>query len=69
MNLTTLATFLVLLAGIYVLFGIGFCLVLFIKGLTRLDPNTQSTGLGFKLLIIPGTIIFWPVLWRKLKKP
>jgi hypothetical protein len=44
--------------------GIGFLFaVLFVwKGVERLDPSAQGTGLGFRLLILPGAVILWPLL-------
>ena len=54
--------------GIYLIIGILFSTVILIKGLSSLDPNTKSSGVGFKIIIIPGLIAFWPILWRKWMK-
>ncbi|GJM29989.1 MAG: hypothetical protein DHS20C17_26240 [Cyclobacteriaceae bacterium] len=71
MNLTSSVSVIVLIAGIYLVIGMVFCLVLLIKGLGKLDPNAESTGVGFKILLTPGIIAFWPILlikWIKKKR-
>jgi hypothetical protein len=50
---------------IYILCGILFVLPFVIKGVTRVDEGTHGTKFGFRLIIIPGTIIFWPLLLSK----
>jgi len=57
--------------GIYLLCGIFFAIPFVIKGVTVIDDGTQGAKLGFRIIIIPGTIIFWPLLlkkWVKAKK-
>jgi len=56
---------------IYILCGILFAVPFVIKGVTEVDEGTHGTKLGFRLIIIPGTIVFWPLLlskWIKNKK-
>lgn len=39
--------------------------IYFLSGpVERIDENAKGSGWGFRLIIFPGTIIFWPVLWR-----
>lgn len=54
--------------GVYLLLGFVFYLVFIFKLATRLDENMQGSGVGFKLLILPGTLVLWPVLFSKWKK-
>ena len=65
MTIDILAYVLVLLAGVYLLAGLLFCITILVKGLSNFDPNTRNSGVGFKLLIIPGIVAFWPFLWKK----
>jgi len=55
------AIFLILL-GVYMacglVFGISFALV----GVKRIDPHAAYGSWGFRLLIIPGALAFWPLL-------
>ncbi len=58
-----IALVLYLVAG--VLFGIVFVTVL----AGRLDPNAREGSWGFRLLILPGSIVLWPViLWLLVRR-
>jgi hypothetical protein len=57
--------------GAYLICGFLFSLVFISKGLRTLDEGSHGAGIGFKLIIIPGCMVFWPLLlkkWRKAKK-
>ena len=43
------------------LFGIFFVL----RGVQRVDHQAQGSRLGFRLLIFPGAVAFWPLLLRR----
>jgi hypothetical protein len=51
-----------------VLLGVPFVL----RGVERIDYATRGTSLGFRLLLLPGSIALWPLLaaswWRALKR-
>jgi hypothetical protein len=54
------------IVGLYLLFGFLFAIPFVIKGVTVIDPDgAHGTTWGFRLVIIPGTIVFWPVLLKK----
>lgn len=53
---------------IYLLAGVIFSLVFVTKGIKQIDEGTHGTGIGFRLIILPGCIIFWPVLLKKWMK-
>ena len=64
---------LVTVLGIYFaagfVFGVAFA---FGGGVKRIDPAAAGGTWGFKLLIIPGCAIFWPLLlkrWLKSEPP
>ena len=61
----------VVFTGIYLLTGLLFYMVLLTRGISKIDPHAKNTRIGFKLLIMPGVMAFWPILWRKWnnKKP
>jgi hypothetical protein len=48
---------LVIYAGLGLLFAMPF--VWF--GVQRVDSEAQGSGLGFRLLILPGVAAFWPM--------
>lgn len=51
--------------AIYLFCGILFAIAFIFKGVRMVDEGAHNASLGFKIIIIPGTIIFWPVLLRK----
>ena len=53
------------IVGIYILCGFLFAIPFVMKGVTEVDEGTHGTKLGFRLIIIPGTIEFWPLLLSK----
>jgi hypothetical protein len=46
----------------YAVVGFGFALVFVWIGVQRLDSEAEGSGIGFRLLIVPGAIAFWPML-------
>ncbi|MBL8234881.1 MAG: hypothetical protein JNL98_40650 [Bryobacterales bacterium] len=32
------------------------------RGVDRFDEKARGAGCGFRLLLIPGTMVFWPLL-------
>ncbi len=55
-----------LVVEIYLAAGLLFSIPFIIKGVTAIDPDgAEGTKWGFRVIIIPGTIIFWPVLLKK----
>lgn len=71
MNTESIVGYILLLCATYLVIGVLFSLFFYAKGITKVDQGTEGSGLGFKLLILPGCIAFWPVLlsqWiKKLK--
>lgn len=57
-----------ILFGLYLVTGLVFSVVLLVKGLSTIDPGASKSGLGFKLIIIPGIVLLWPILWAKRKR-
>ncbi len=57
--------FVLMLSG-YFFCGLLFAILFVWKGVTAIDPDgAKGTRLGFRLIIIPGTMAFWPVLLKK----
>lgn len=50
---------------IYSLIGLLFGLAFVFKGVQKIDPGAEGTSWGFRLLILPGSIAFWPFLLTK----
>jgi hypothetical protein len=58
------AVFLILLA-VYLVCGLIAAIPFALVGVKKIDPHAAHGSWGFRLLIIPGTMIFWPVLLRR----
>ena len=47
--------------------GLLFAAPFLIRGAERVDPHLAASPLAVRLLILPGVVIFWPMLgWRWL---
>jgi hypothetical protein len=57
-----LAELIVGLAETYAYAGLAFSIAFVTGGITRIDPQAAGSSLWFRLLIVPGTIVFWPLL-------
>ena len=57
-----------IVVGIYLLLGVLFVIPFLLKGLTKVDEGTHGSTIGFKIIIIPGVIVFWPALLSKWMK-
>jgi hypothetical protein len=55
------------LAGlsVYLLAGLMFGLPFVLRGAGRVDAAARGASLGFRLLILPGTAVLWPLLLAK----
>ena len=51
--------------AVYLFAGLVFAIPFILKGVTRIDEGAHGTKWGFRLIIVPGTIVFWPFLLRK----
>ena len=55
-------------AGVYLAGGLMFAVPFVLFGVKRIDPHAAQGSWGFRLLIIPGTMAFWPLLLRRWLK-
>lgn len=51
--------------GVYLAIGLLFCIPFVLKGVGKNDPAVKGSTIGFKLIIIPGVVMLWPVLIRR----
>ena len=45
--------------------GLVFALVFVFFGVSRIDSEAQGSGIGFRLLVLPGVAAFWPMFLRR----
>jgi len=58
------AAFLILV-GTYLACGLLFAIPFALTGVKKIDPQATHGSWGFRLLIIPGTMAFWPLLLKR----
>lgn len=61
----TIASWLVSALGIYLAIGLVFSIPFVLKGVGKNDPAVKGSSVGFRLIIIPGVVLLWPVLLRR----
>lgn len=54
-----------IVAAIYLAFGLLFAIPFVIKGVQKVDEGAQGGSIGFRIIIIPGTMVFWPLLLKR----
>lgn len=50
------------ITAIYLVVGVIFSFFFYRKGLHKIDKAAIGSTLGFKVIIFPGILIFWPFL-------
>ena len=53
--------------AVYLVAGVIFAIPFLIKWLPKLDENAHKGTIGFKIIILPGVIVFWIFLLKKLR--
>ncbi len=61
-----LALWITRLAAVYLAAGMAFALPFVLRWAGRLDPVADHGTPGFRLLILPGAILLWPLLAIRL---
>lgn len=61
----TVASWIVGALGIYLAMGLLFSIPFILKGVGKNDPAVHGATLGFRLIIVPGVVLLWPVLLRR----
>lgn len=42
--------------------GVAFAAVFLARGVQAIDPLAKGASWGFRLIVFPGTVLFWPLL-------
>lgn len=51
--------------GAYLVLGLFFAVAFQLRGLGRVDPSAKDGSWGFRVLVTPGVVALWPLLWRR----
>lgn len=60
-----LVTILLMIIVAYLICGFVFAVFFISKGIYKVDEGAHGGSIGFRIIIIPGIIVFWPVLLKK----
>ena len=60
--------FILIMAAVYLFAGLMFAIPFVIKGVTKIDESAKGSKWGFRIVIIPGTMVFWPLLLKRWLK-
>ena len=60
-----IVTILLTVIGLYLLLGFLFAIPFVINGVQKIDHGANGGSIGFRIIIIPGTMVFWPFLLKK----
>ena len=58
-------TVFLILLGAYLACGLVFAIPFALVGVKKIDPHATHGSWGFRILILPGTMAFWPLLLRR----
>ena len=59
------ATLLVHALYLYGIAGLVFAIAFVTTGVKRIDSRAIGTGVGFRVLVFPGSAALWPLLLRR----
>ena len=51
--------------GLCLAVGVLFALPFAFVGVQRIDPDAAGAGIGFRLVILPGVVMLWPLMARR----
>jgi hypothetical protein len=60
-----IAITLLIALGIYLTCGFAFAIPFVLAGAKEIDPHAAHGSWGFRVLIIPGAMAFWPLLLKR----
>lgn len=64
----TILSIILIAIAVYLFAGIVFTIFFQAKGLSKIDEGVHGSSWGFRIIIIPGCILFWMVLLKKWMK-
>ena len=63
-----IVTTILIIVAIYLAAGLIFAIPFVLKGVTQIDEGAIGSKWGFRVIIIPGVMVFWPLLLKKWMK-
>lgn len=56
------------LLAVHALIGLLFAASFLTRRIERVDPAARGSSWGFRLLILPGVVALWPLLWARTRR-
>jgi hypothetical protein len=63
-----LARTLLLVLALHGLAGLVFAARFLPRRIEQVDPSARGSGWAFRLLILPGVVALWPLLWARSRR-
>lgn len=60
-----IATWMLLALAVYLAIGVLFAVPFLLKGVQQIDAAAKEGTKGFRVLIFPGVVALWPLLWKR----
>jgi hypothetical protein len=60
------AELIIFLSKGYVVCGLIFAVPFLLLGIQRVDPAAKNSTMFFKLMVLPGVTLFWPLMLTRL---
>lgn len=60
-----IVSIILIVIAFYLAIGFLFAIPFIIKGVNKIDEGAHGGSVGFRIIIIPGTMVFWPILLKK----
>ena len=51
--------------AVYLILGLVFAIAFLAKGIEQTDEGARGSSIGFRIIIVPGVIVFWVLLLKK----
>ena len=62
----TFAWIITLVIAVYLVVGLGFAAWFTLRGNHRVLPALREASVWLRLLMVPGAVLLWPLLWRRM---
>lgn len=66
MNAVSIAQLIIMIVKGYLLCGLIFAIPFILFGIHRVDPAAKGGTIAFRLMVLPGITLFWPLLLTHL---
>lgn len=60
-----IVSIILIIVAVYLAAGFLFAIPFVLKGVAKIDEGAHGATWGFRIIIIPGTIVFWPFLLKR----